>query len=618
LLRNSTPNGTNSDAALGAGGAFTQDDVNRGRLIFVQQDTNNPPAPVSFTVSLHDENPAHPATNGTVNLNVYRPSYPAGLTQTAEGIAAAPASYVSINGMSGDEEQMLVNYFLSRDRGYVIWDASRASMAQQLSVPSSGLTTNQYSQYVASYGHDRQNVIIGGAGNDHLVGGMESDIIIAGSGTDSLRGNGGSDLFVIPGPEAGNDTIEDFSLAANDMIDISRVLLGSSSYITNYVQISNSGGNSYIGINFSGSGAGFTNMVITLLNTQFGQGDLRSLVENGSLLTGNKVFAPQVSVVASIPAASENGPVSGQFTFKRTGSTDSPLTVPLQITGSAANGSDYQYINPQIAFGAGQQTVTVSVNPYQTASTVTQVVQVAVLSGAGFELASNSIAHVTIEPLEPQISIQALEPLAVQNPQSPGVFLVTRGGVIANSVLVRLTITGTAPNGSHYTSVLPFVNLSPQQTTALITITPNTGVTLAGGLEYVQIAIKPDPSYKTVAPTMDRVLIVPQMLTGSLWQQANFPGASESWTVFAGEDSGHTGIRNLFRYAFGLNPENPGSKGLPAGSLMNGYLTLSFQEPLAVSDIDYVVEVSSDMIHWRSSDSDVQQIFPPTGTNNLQ
>src|SRR5581483_11364484 len=100
-----------------------------------------------------------------------------------------------------------------------------------------GLTTNQYSQYVASYGHDRQNVIIGGAGNDHLVGGMESDIIIAGSGTDSLRGNGGSDLFVIPGPEAGNDTIEDFSLADNDMIDISRVLLGSSSYITNYVQI---------------------------------------------------------------------------------------------------------------------------------------------------------------------------------------------------------------------------------------------------------------------------------------------------------------------------------------------------------------------------------------------
>src|SRR5581483_2474147 len=105
--------------------------------------------PTGGTLLLRNSTP-----NGTVNLNVYRPSYPAGLTQTAEGIAAAPASYVSINGMSGDEEQMLVNYFLSRDRGYVIWDASRASMAQQLSVPSSGLTTNQYSQYVASYGHD--------------------------------------------------------------------------------------------------------------------------------------------------------------------------------------------------------------------------------------------------------------------------------------------------------------------------------------------------------------------------------------------------------------------------------------------------------------------------------
>jgi len=34
-FRNRTANGTNSDAALGAGDTFTQDDVNNGRLIFV-------------------------------------------------------------------------------------------------------------------------------------------------------------------------------------------------------------------------------------------------------------------------------------------------------------------------------------------------------------------------------------------------------------------------------------------------------------------------------------------------------------------------------------------------------------------------------------------------------
>ncbi len=618
-LRNSNANGTNGDAALSAGAAFTQDDVNNGRLVFLQQDTNDPVLPTSFTVSLHDENPAHPATNGTISLNVYRPDYPAPFMQAAETMAAAPAVYAPLHGFQAGEQQMLINYFLGRDEGFVVWDASRATAPQQITVPSSGLTAAQYSQYVAAYGHDRRHLLMGGAGSDRLVGGMEGDIIIGGRGNDTLRGNGGADLFIIPATVASNETIEDFNLADNDVIDISRVLTGASGYITNYVQITNSGTNSYLAINSNGTGAGFTNLTITLLGTHFAQADLRSLVENNNLLTGGKVFAPQVSIVASIPGASENGPVSGQFTLTRTGPTDSAMTIPLQITGSAVNGSDYQYINPQATFAVGQPTVTLAVNPYLNSATVTQVVQVALMTGGGYELSAQALAQVTIEPLSPQISIQAIEPVAVQADQTPGLFLVTRGGVINSSVLVRLTISGTAPNGGHYASISSFVNLLPQQTTALLTVTPKTGVTIANGLEYVQIAIKTDPSYKVMTPSSDRVLLISQMLTGAAWQQQNFSGASEGWTIFAQEDSGHMGIRNLFRYAFGLNPQNPqSSKGLPAGQVVGGRLTVSFQQPVAVSDIDYIVEVSNDMQNWRSTAADVEQYFPATGTNDLQ
>ena len=72
-LRNRIAGTTNSDVALAVGAAFTQDDVDKGRLIFVQQDTNNPVMPTSFSVSLHDENAGHPTTNAAVTLNVYRP-----------------------------------------------------------------------------------------------------------------------------------------------------------------------------------------------------------------------------------------------------------------------------------------------------------------------------------------------------------------------------------------------------------------------------------------------------------------------------------------------------------------------------------------------------------------
>src|SRR5581483_7491525 len=59
-------------------------------------------------------------------------------------------------------------------------------------------------------------------------------------------------------------------------------------------------------------------------------------------------------------------------------------------------------------------------------------------------------------------------------------------------------------------------------------------------------------------------------------------------------------------------------KGLPAGQVVGGRLTVSFQQPVAVSDIDYIVEVSNDMQNWRSTAADVEQYFPATGTNDLQ
>src|SRR5205814_3405447 len=199
FLRNATANPGSSDAALASGSTFTQDDVNKGRLMFVDQSADSFTTADSFTISLRDENPTHlPATN-QVALNIYLPNYADAILRQAQAVPVAPAGFSDIAGLSFYEQQMVLNYFLSRDHGYAIWDNSRATAPQELVVPSSGLTPAQYATYIASYGRDRAHVLIGGAGSDHLVGGMENDILIAGRGGATLRGSGGSDLFVISG-----------------------------------------------------------------------------------------------------------------------------------------------------------------------------------------------------------------------------------------------------------------------------------------------------------------------------------------------------------------------------------------------------------------------------------
>jgi hypothetical protein len=72
---------------------------------------------------------------------------------------------------------------------------------------------------------------------------------------------------------------------------------------------------------------------------------------------------PTVSVAATIPQAGEQGPVAGQFTVSRTGSTAVPLYVPLAVSGTAASGADYTALPSTVVIPAGSASATVDVAP---------------------------------------------------------------------------------------------------------------------------------------------------------------------------------------------------------------------------------------------------------------
>jgi hypothetical protein len=64
-------------------------------------------------------------------------------------------------------------------------------------------------------------------------------------------------------------------------------------------------------------------------------------------------------------------------------------------------------------------------------------------------------------------------------------------------------------------------------------------------------------------------------------------------------DPDNIGIPNLLAYALNLNPTVSAADGLPTTSIQNGYLTISFVERIPPTDLNYTVQVSSDLVNWK-------------------
>lgn len=619
-LRNAAAATANPDSVLNIGVTFTQADVNSGKIIYVDQSLDGAVTGSSFQVALRDEDPAHPASTNLVRIQIYRPRTDVAIaSELLDG--AAPKALPSFAGYTAEEDAYLTSHTLSRDLAYVVADGSAETHSLNLSLPSSGLSASNYSaSYVPSYGNERHHVLLGGGGSDRLTGGMESDVISGGPGADQLRGNGGADLFVIASRFDGNDTIDDFNPAENDRIDLSRALVGTSKLLANYIRVVSTSSNSILQINCAGTGAPYSDMALTVSGSAMAQQSLFNLVESGHVVTGNKAFAPRISIETIVSTASENGPTPGEFRLTRTGSLEADLAVNLQITGPAGNGTDYFYVPSQVMFPAGQRHLTIQITPYEDAVTeLNEVVSIAILSGTSYDLGAVSSAQVTIEDLKPLITIEAIEPLAIKEDLTPGYFLVTRESILDRSVLVQLNISGTAANGTDYQSIPAFVNLSPFQTTALISVTPRATGVLSNGLEYVQMAIRTNSAYKVGLSSTARVMIVEQQLTFDEWQQRNFPYANPDLLKFGNDDPGQTGVRNLHRYAFGLDPTAPQlSRGAPQFRIIGDRLTVAFRRPYSVTQVQYTVEVSDDLVTWHSGDTWWERFDTPEHANDLE
>ncbi len=597
-LRNAVANPSAPDQILAVGAQFTQADVLRGRVVYNHDGSAAQPG--SFAVELRDESPASGVFTGVVNLLAYEPA-----ALMPEDLPAA-------------EAQRVENHLLAAS-GHVVMDGSHLSTNAAFSAPSAGLDASGLLAHAAAYGVERRHALADGKGSDTLRGGAADDVLFASTGTDVLGGGSGADRFVFKSFGSGRKIVEDFRVSDGDVLDLSRLPAAPESYVHQYLRIALSAGVHRVQADLDGNGAGFTNLAVELPGLAAGDADLYTLIESGRLLVGDLRLEPRITVAATSAQASENGPTPGVFTLTRQGSLDGDVVVNIAMAGAAQNGVDYSTVNPTVTIPSGLSSTTVTITPFADSNTEpSETVELVVQPGSGYRVGAADRATLTIEDLLMLVEIEVLEPVAVKETQSAATFLLTRRDVINRDVIVRLTIGGTAANGTDYNTISTFIQMPAFTTTALINVTPKAAATLAGGMETVVVSIRPDAAYRVSGSATAQVAIIERVDTLDAWRTREVPGAQGGTADFAQTAPGDSTVSYLERYAFGLGANGADLSGLPRPFLHDGRLAVTFRKPLGVSDVQYRVSAATSLADWNGTQVPVIQIPAPSGSTDPQ
>jgi hypothetical protein len=106
---------------------------------------------------------------------------------------------------------------------------------------------------------------------------------------------------------------------------------------------------------------------------------------------------PVIGLWPTDAAASRFGPAAGSITVTRSGNTNAPVTVNLNIGGSATNGSDYHAVGNNLSFPAGATKSQITILPYTNAEPVgKKTVIISVATNAAYRVGPLNSATVTI------------------------------------------------------------------------------------------------------------------------------------------------------------------------------------------------------------------------------
>ncbi len=306
---------------------------------------------------------------------------------------------------------------------------------------------------------------------------------------------------------------------------------------------------------------------------------------------------PLVSITATDASASETGD-TGTFTVSRSGATSSALTVGLSVSGTATNGTDDNTLPGSVVIPAGKSSVTIVVTSKSDVLTESAETVIASLSSnAAYAVdtarpkATVTIADVPVTT-KPTVSIVATDASASESGDT-GTFTISRTGSTSAALTVGLTVSGTATNGTDYTSITSTVTIPAGQATAKVVVNPKTD-TVVESTESVIVKLSSGPYTIDGAKASATVSIADVQLTGGpVVTSISGPGTVFSvWTLTGKFAVGVTTVVRVFDsngFSVDLTPNSvtatqitvtvPPYVNLKTGRLASGPLKVLVTQP---------------------------------------
>ncbi len=178
--------------------------------------------------------------------------------------------------------------------------------------------------------------------------------------------------------------------------------------------------------------------------------------QNGQArISVNDNDTPVVTIVATDALASEGVAPdrnTGTFLIRRTGPLDQPLKVYYGLIGTAQNGGDFGRLDGQVVIGAGQDSVSIVINPLD--DTIGESPETVILTLAAFgdtySVGEQFIATVTIndESDLPTVNVRASGSRVEEGGTGQVTFEVIGGD--GSALWIPYTVSGTATSGVDY------------------------------------------------------------------------------------------------------------------------------------------------------------------------
>jgi hypothetical protein len=302
---------------------------------------------------------------------------------------------------------------------------------------------------------------------------------------------------------------------------------------------------------------------------------LSSITGTATQLLADEVYTPADSAItiSNIPFASYDVVVYSQPDGVNFGAASATLSV------SDGAYSTSTYTNIKQSFTKNSVNYTVATVPFGATTTITNCNTIVVqgLTSPIMALQGSNIAGFQI--VERPLDQGTPTSYAIQRAAGTGGTFTTVGTV--SGTTLSFTDSTVSAGTAYQYRVQAIDGTGSAYSTALTVTTPTAATGGSGGTTTTTTT--PPANYAS-------------------WQAQYFTAAQLADPTISGPgaDPYGTTIPNLLAYALQLNPATATPANVPDPVIVNGHLSITYSVPTAITDINFIVEVSSNLVTWNT------------------